>query len=39
MINYKALTEELDPDGALGWNDGGHCKALSHACFTSRPLR
>jgi len=32
-INYKALAEELDPDGSLGWNDGGHYKGLSHALF------
>jgi len=32
-INYKALAEELDPDGSLGWNDGSHYKGLSHALF------
>ena len=32
-INYKALAQELDPDGSLGWNDGGHYRGLSHALF------
>lgn len=32
-INYKALAEELDPDGSLGWNDGGRYKRLSHALY------
>jgi hypothetical protein len=32
-ISYKALTEELDPDGSLGWNSGGDYKGLSHALF------
>lgn len=26
-INYKALAEELDPDGGLRWNNGGHYNA------------
>lgn len=33
IINYKALAEELDPDGSLGWNDHGRYKGLSHALF------
>ena len=32
-VNDKALAEELDPDGSLGWNDGGSYKGLSHALF------
>ena len=32
-ITYKALAEELDPDGSLGWNDGGDYTGLSHALF------
>src|SRR5258708_35028625 len=32
-INDKALAEELDPDGSLGWYDGGSYKGLSHALF------
>jgi hypothetical protein len=32
-ISDQALAEELDPDGSLGWNDGGDCRGLSHALF------
>ncbi len=32
-ISDKALAEELDPDGSLGWNDGGDYRGLSHALF------
>ena len=32
-ISDKALAEELDPDGSLGWNDGGDYSGLSHALF------
>ena len=32
-ITDKALAEELDPDGSLGWNDGGSYKGLAHALF------
>lgn len=32
-ISYKALAGELDPDGSLGWNDGGDYRGLSHALF------
>jgi hypothetical protein len=32
-INDKVLAEELDPDGSLGWNDGGSYKGLSRALF------
>ena len=32
-ISCKTLAEELDPDGSLGWSDGGDYKGLSHALF------
>jgi hypothetical protein len=32
-VSDKALAEELDPDGSLGWNDGGSYKGLSQALF------
>jgi len=32
-IKYKALAQELDADGSLGWNDGGDYRGLSHALF------
>jgi hypothetical protein len=32
-ISDQALAEELDPDGSLGWNDGGDYRGLSHALF------
>jgi hypothetical protein len=30
---YGAMARELDPDGALGWNDGGHYTRLTHALY------
>lgn len=30
---YGEMARELDPDGALGWNDGGHYKRLTHALY------
>ncbi|HUY44649.1 MAG TPA: hypothetical protein VMV92_02820 [Streptosporangiaceae bacterium] len=30
---YGEMAKELDPDGVLGWNDGGHYKRLAHALF------
>jgi hypothetical protein len=32
-VSDKAVAEELDPDGSLGWNDGGSYEGLSHALF------
>jgi hypothetical protein len=33
VIEHKDLAEELDPNGSLGWNDGGDYNGLSHALF------
>jgi hypothetical protein len=30
---YGEMAKELDPDGALGWNDGGHYTRLTHALY------
>jgi hypothetical protein len=30
---YGEMARKLDPDGALGWNDGGHYKRLTHALY------
>jgi hypothetical protein len=30
---YGEMAKELDPDGALGWNDGGHYRRLTHALY------
>jgi hypothetical protein len=32
-ITDEALAAELDPDGSLGWNDGGDYRGLSQALF------
>jgi hypothetical protein len=32
-VSDKAPAEKLDPDGSLGWNDGGSCQGLSRALF------
>jgi hypothetical protein len=32
-VSDKAPAEELDPDGSLGWNDGGSYQGLSRALF------
>lgn len=30
---YGEMARELDPDGAVGWNDGGRYKRLTHALY------
>ena len=30
---YGEMAKEMDPDGKLGWNDGGRSRGLTHALF------
>jgi hypothetical protein len=32
-MGYRDMSEAVDPDGTIGWNDGGRSKRLTHALF------